>query len=140
MSNQEDLVWDEEVDNLTQSGNDVEYFKPEKGRQKVTFLNDGTVYMDQKKFDDSERQYVKFRVEVDGSEMVWDMAKGTTPSSKFGQIARYAKSVGGLEGESVTWFRQGEKQDTTHVLMDLDESDEESESSSSDVVFSEDEG
>jgi len=135
MAEQNNLVWDEEVENLDSSGSQHDYFKPDKGNQEVTFLDDGTVYMDQKKFDDQERQYVKFLVEVDGDEMLWDMAKGTTPNSKFGQIARYAKAVGGLEGETVTWFRQGSDQDTTHVLMDL----EDVEDSDSDVVFSEDE-
>jgi len=138
MAEQDNLVWDEEVDNLDSSGSQPDYFKPEKGKQEVHFLDEGSVYMDQKKFDDQERQYVKFQIEVDGEKLIWDMAKGTTPNSKFGQIARYANAVGGLEGESVTWFRQGSKQDTTHVLMDLEEVEDGEDSSKSPIFDGDD--
>lgn len=82
--------------------------------------------------------YVTFKIEVDGEKYKWDMKKGSTPDSKFGKIARYASMSGGLEGESVTWIRQGEDTDTSHVLLDLSdtgssdsEEDEESEGDAS---------
>lgn len=113
------LLWDEEVDNLSDSND--EYFKPESGSNHIKFLDEGVVYEDEKKYDDDPRLYVKFTVEVDGEEQIWDIAKGTTAGSKFGQIARYAKLKGGLEGEEITWFKQGEGKETNHVLMDLED-------------------
>lgn len=140
---QKELDWNQEAENLSEGGDGAEYWSPDEGQQTVKFLDDGVQYEDQKKFDDAPRDYVKFRVEVDGTEYVWDMAKGSTPGSKFGQLARYAAKRNGLEGESVTWFRQGEGQQTNHVLMDLsdmNESDEGSEADSDqDVVFEDDE-
>jgi hypothetical protein len=136
-----DLVWDEEVDNLDESTNQSDYFKPEEGKQEITFLDEGRVYRDQKKFDDDQTTYVEFRIEVDGEKKVWDMKKGSTPGSKFGQIARFAESVGGLEGETVTWYRQGTGQQTNHILMDLDdEIDEEDGDEDSDNVILKDDG
>jgi len=121
---QKELDWQSEAEELSEGGDGTEYFSPDEGQQEITFLDDGTVYEDQKKFDDAPRTYVKFLVEVEGEEMVWDMAKGSTPGSKFGQIARYAAAKDGLEGKTVTWFRQGEGQQTNHVLMDLSDMDE----------------
>jgi len=131
---QKELDWSAEADNLSEGSNNA-YFKPDEGQTEITFLDGGTKYEDQKKFDDEPQTYVKFRVEVDGEEKVWDFGKGSTPGSKFGQIARYAKAKGGIEGETVTWFRQGTGQQTNHVLMDL--SDLEAQDSGEDKVFDE---
>jgi len=139
MTEEQELIWDKEVDNLSESGGGNQYFTPEEGKQEIKFLDDGTGYRDQKKFDDEVHDYVKFQVEVDGEEMIWDMKKGSTPGSKFGQIARYAKKKDGLEGETVTWFRQGEGQQTNHILMDLDDLDEETEGQEPDDSDDEDE-
>lgn len=114
------IVWDEEVEKLSE-GNNTDYFKPEKGKNEITFLDEGTVYEDEKKFDDEPRDYVKFKIEVGGETKVWDMSKSRTKSSKFGMIAQYAAKNGGLEGETVTWFTQGEGQNTKHMLMDLED-------------------
>lgn len=132
------INWGEEVENLSESGDGTEYWTPEQGKQEVKFLDEGEEYRDKKKFDDNERDYVKFRVEVDGEEYIWDLAKGSTPGSKFGQIARYAKQNGGLEGETVTWFRQGEGQQTNHLLLELS-SDDSSDDDGQDVIFDDEE-
>lgn len=116
------IIWGDEVENLSESG-DENYFKPESGSNHITFLDEGVIYQDEKKYDDEPQQYIKFKVEVDGEEMIWDIRKGTTPGSKFGQIARYAEKKGGLEGEKITWFKQGEGVETNHVLMDLEDED-----------------
>lgn len=135
---QKELDWQSEAENLSEGGDGAEYWSPDEGQQEVTFLDDGVGYEDQKKFDDAPRSYVKFRVEVDGTEFIWDMAKGSTPGSKFGQIARYASRKGGLEGESITWFRQGEGQQTNHVLMDLSEMNEDEGDDGKDPIFDDD--
>lgn len=114
------LDWQSETENLSEGGNGG-YWSPPTGKTDITFLEVIEEYRDQKKFDDEEKQYVTFRIEVDGDEYKWDMKKGSTPGSKFGQIARYAAAKDGLEGESVTWFRQGQDQQTNHVLMDLED-------------------
>lgn len=116
------IIWGEEVENLSE-GSDENYFKPDSGTNHIKFLDEGVIYEDEKKYDNEPRQYVKFQVEVDGEEMVWDMAKGTTPGSKFGQIARYAEQKGSLTGEQVSWFVQGSGKETKHVLMDLEDED-----------------
>jgi len=130
------LIWEDEAENLkTQEELGDDYFTPEQGENDITFLDNGTVYRDQKKFDEQEMTYIKFRVEVDGTEMIWDMKKSESRDSKFGKIARYASHKDGLEDETITWFRQGEGTDTNHVLMDLSDLDDGSE----EAVFDEDE-
>lgn len=117
---QENILWDEEVENLKEGQGD-DYFKPENGTNHIKFLDEGVIYEDEKEYDDEPQQYVKFKVEVDGEEKVWDIRKSGTPNSKFGQIARYAKKNDGLEGEEISWFKQGSGVDTNHVLMDLED-------------------
>jgi hypothetical protein len=128
MTEQTELDWQNEVENLYDSSDDdVDYFKPPQGRTEITFLDDGEEYSTQKDWDEEENDYVVFRVEVDGEEFKWEMKKGQTPGSKFGMIARYAAAKGGLAEKTVTWFRQGEEQNTNHMLLELDEIDEEEE-------------
>lgn len=141
MSNEDDtqgneIKWGEEAENLSEGG-EHDYWTSPTGESKITFLDDGTQYTDKKKFDETEQTYVKFQIEVDGEEYVWDMKKGSTPGSKFGQLARYAAKNNGLEGDTITWFRQGEGQQTNHVLMNLADNveEEESEEESEEEVF-----
>lgn len=138
MAEQKEINWGEEADQLSEGGDGAEYFKPDEGETEITFLDEGTQYTDEKKFDEKPRKYVKFRVEVDGEEKIWDFGKGSTPGSKFGQIARYAAAKDGLEGETVTWFRQGSGQQTNHILMDLQNlEDEEGSEEEQEAIFDE---
>src|SRR6056297_3439117 len=103
---QQGLIWEKEAKNLkTQEEMGSFYFKPEQGKNKIKFLDNGSQYTAQKKYDNEEKDYVKFAVLVDGEEMTWDMRKSEAKDSKYGKIVRYAVQADGLEGETITWFR-----------------------------------
>lgn len=116
----DDIVWDSEAEKVDEdSADDTEYFNPPLGRTKITFKGYET-YRDQKEWDEEECDYIAFDIEVDGEEKVWTMKKTYSMKGKYGQIAKYAAAVDGLEGETITWMRRGEGTETTHVLLDLD--------------------
>lgn len=102
-------------------GSDTNFLKLEKGNTDITFKDNGKLIKTQKSWDDEEKTYFRATVEVDGEEYIWEMNRGTTPNSKYGQIIRYANAKGGLEGETITWYKQGEGKDTNHILMGLEE-------------------
>lgn len=104
---------------------EVDYFKVPKGETKIKFLSNGKLYKAKKDWNDTEKEYFRVKIEVDGEEYVWDMNKGTTPGSKFGQLMRFGRVKNGLKGETVRWYRQGEGTDTKHILMGLDDLEEE---------------
>ena len=120
---EDDTVWEAEADKVgsTDDGEQTEWFTPPQGRTEITFTGEFNEQTEQKKYDDEEHDYVYFDIIVDDTPMVWSMKKAYSENSKYGQIAKYAGAVGGLEDETVTWMRRGEGTDTTHVLLDLDD-------------------
>jgi len=133
---QKSIDWQKEKENLNKGG---DFFKPEpNSNYDITFLSSPEFYMDEKKYDDEERMYARFEIEVDGEEKVLEIPKLTTENSFYGQIVRYA-SVNGLVGETIELFRQGDGKQTRYVVTDLADIDEDGEDGNQDVVF-EDEG
>lgn len=121
---QEKVLWQEEKQKIDESEeNDLDYFNGgEPGKNQVKFLEIMKEYSAQKQYDDEEHDYITFRIEVDGEELMWDMKKTYTESSKYGKIVRFGDlNPDGLIGETITWYRQGTGVDTDYVLMDLDD-------------------
>lgn len=135
MTDDEQTLWEAEADKVGEQSYDddaeeTQWFTPPEGRTEVTFTGEYNEREEQKRFDEEPHTYVYFDILVDGEEYVWSMKKAYSENSKYGQIAKYAGAVGGLEDETVTWMRRGEGTDTVHVLLDLDDMD---------VVFEDDE-
>lgn len=133
MTDDTETLWQGEAAKVGQNSYDDEdgetqWFAPPQGRTDITFTGDFNEIEEQKQYDEEEHTYVYFDVLVDGEEYVWSMKKSYSENSKYGQIAKYAGAVGGLEDETVTWMRRGEGTDTTHVLLDLDDVQEDSDS------------
>lgn len=138
---QQKIVWSEEAKKIGKNNN-TEFFTPETGKNQIEFLGEGQD--EEKDFSDEDEEpepeeFRRFKVIVDGEEMKWDVRKATSESSLYGQIVLYADAVGGLEGESIELYRQGTGMNTSYVLTDLSEiQEEDGDSDSDDVVFGED--
>ncbi len=114
-----EIDWDEEHDNLGS-----EWFNPDPGTHKVVFLDDGEI--DTRTYEDDngnkeEREVGIFTVDVDGETLKWSVTKGSTESSLWGQLVKYAKHHDGLAGEEITLIRNGEGSDTTYTVQEAAE-------------------
>ena len=108
--------WEKEANRIGSS----DWFKPESGTQKVTFLDEGDD-QERKYQDDGEtevREVCVFRVKVGGDELNWSVTKGTTDSSLWGQLVKFARDRGGLVGETVTLIRNGTGSDTQYTVQE----------------------
>ena len=121
---EERIIYDQEVQKLEESTGEINYFKPVKGKNKLKIDEEPVVKKKEKEWDDEPQEYVEIPVttvddEGEKQEMVWEMRRSRTLSSKWGQLVQYGKHMDGLKGELINWFVQGEGKDTTHTLLDL---------------------
>lgn len=126
---EERIIYDQEVQKLEESTGEINYFKPVKGKNKLRIDEEPVIKKKQKEWDDEPQEYVEIPVttvddEGEKQEMVWEMRRSRTLSSKWGQLVQYGKHMDGLKGELINWFVQGEGKDTTHTLLDLADIDE----------------
>jgi hypothetical protein len=106
----EEINWNEEADNLHG------WFTPPQGTTEVVFMDDGV--FETRDYEGEEREVAVFAVEVDGARQKWSVTKASSPSSLFGQLARFAKAQDGLAGESVTLIRNGKGTDTQYTVQE----------------------
>lgn len=109
----EGLNFEDEFENL-QAGS--QWFNPEEGTHKVTFLDNGKE--EERTYDNETRKVAVFTVEVEGEELKWSVTKGVSESSLFGQLMKYGAAAQGLKGETITLIRSGQGQDTQYTVQE----------------------
>ena len=96
---------------------DKVFWKPEEGQHQITFLTEGdphTAVWEGKQFDK-----VMFEVEVKGNKFLWDVNKGITLNSLFGQLVLFANSKGGkISGETINLFVKGSGKETKYIVQE----------------------
>lgn len=97
------IDYKKEYESLTE-GNNNEWFKPEQGVHKVTFLEDLGEPMPSKLKNDDGQPVMQYNVlvEVRKQRYKWTITKGETAKSLFGKLMYLGKVWGGLVGKVIT--------------------------------------
>ena len=107
------MNWKNEVENLKSKGS---YWKPTPGQHEVVFLSDGEEHVAE--FEGKTLNKVKFEVEIQEGRFLWDITRGMTKSSLFGQLALVFKDRGVVVGEKINLIVKGEKKDTSYTVIE----------------------
>ncbi|MBC8147327.1 MAG: hypothetical protein H8E98_05025 [Bacteroidetes bacterium] len=108
----ETINWNEEHKKL-ESGN---WWKPTQGKHNIVFLNEGKDF--ENEFEGKILQKRRFEVEVGAKPFLWDVTKGSTLNSLYGQIVTIAKNNGKITGEKITLLVKGEGKNTSYTILE----------------------
>lgn len=111
---QEKINYEEEVNRLSEFESQA-FFKPQAGDYKILFLAEPVPI--EKEFEGEKKEQLRLHIEVDKEQYTWDIGKGQTKNSLYGQLILIGKERGGLKETSVQLLvkRSNNKNDYTVV-------------------------
>lgn len=108
-----EINWTEEADSLKEKGG--MYWKPTPGKYIVVFLSNGVE--GESEFQGETIKKVRFDISVNKETFFWDITRGVTSSSLFGQIALVARANDGkLIEQKITLLVKGTGKETQYVV------------------------
>jgi len=111
------IDWAVEAEVLKDKG-DSQWWKSTPGQHQITFLSEGLPKTAE--FEGKTLNKVQFEIEVDKKRYLWDVTKGQTKSSLFGQIALIAADLGnaGLIGTVISLVVKGNGKETSYTVLE----------------------
>ena len=118
-------IWKDEVAKLKER-DDSQYWKPKPGQYQVKFFDEGVdgIFA----WEGKDIPKVNFIVEVKTlhasgkvntiEKLSWNVTKGVTKNSLFGQISLVGKLYGKLSGNTVNLIVRGEGKDTNYTILE----------------------
>lgn len=96
---------------------DKVFWKAEEGQHQIKFLTEGDPHTSE--WEGKQFNKVLFEVEVKGNRFLWDVNKGITLNSLFGQIVLVANSKGGkISGETINLAVKGSGKETKYIVLE----------------------
>jgi len=110
------MDWYKEADALRVGGENI--WKPKAGMHSVEFLDDGTP--NEFNWEGEVIKKVRFKVKVNGAPETkeWNIGKGETKSSLYGQLAMLGKDKGTLVGSTIELLVTGSGKDSKYTVPD----------------------
>ncbi len=109
------IDWMKEANALKERGEG--FWKPKPGQHTIVFLSDGL--FKESEFEGKMIPKVQFEISIDKATYLWDVTRGQTRGSLYGQIALIAKAHGGkVSGEKITLIVKGTKKETQYTVLE----------------------
>jgi len=109
------MNWNTESNNLVSRGTS-NYWKPESGQHKVKFLDEGQEHIFE--WEGEKIPKVLFKVRVNDKEIYWDVTKGKTPNSLYGQIVLIGSKLKTLQFQEIHLVVKGQGKDTDYTILE----------------------
>jgi len=109
------MDWKQEKENLIERG-DANYWKPTTGQHQVNFLSDGEEHTFE--WEGEKIPKILFKVETATGPYFWDITRGKTQNSLFGQLVLVANERGNLKGNSVNLVVKGSGKEVSYTILE----------------------
>ena len=99
------MDFEKEIENMQNSG---DFLKLSAGKHKILFLSEPEFKEVTFKEEDGAQKRVSFDVEFEGKKYTWEISRGLTTQSLWGQIALIGKDKGSLKDQEINVIARGE--------------------------------
>lgn len=96
--------------------NRFDWFKPEIGEHKIEVLEEPEEIT--KTFDEEVKQQIRLKIKEGGRNFSWDINKGLTLSSIFGQFMVVGKNFGQLKGMKLTLLVTNDGKKNSYLIKE----------------------
>lgn len=108
-----------EVTSLRENEN-KEFFKPEAGSYVIKIL-DEPVFVQKEFIKDGKtekQEQLRLQIEVNNKKFIWDVSRGLTTSSLYGQLMLVGKNWGALKGQGITLIVKRAKDKNDYSILE----------------------
>ena len=105
--------WKQEKEKLMES---MEWFKATPGEHKIKFLDDGTSLIGE--FEGNPTEKIRFSILTQNKRFMWDITKGKTKNSLYGQLCLLGEKFGLISGQEITLLVKGEGKNKDYTIIE----------------------